>query len=152
MAPLRPHRRQVPCALLAASLAIALAGCCAPGLTLTLAEKPTSVGRLETDAAQADLGEAGTIRVQDAPAKRQAALTELRTQGDDGKRAAALLTDGFPREFPAMPISVSLATVDGTRTLVVVEAYARDSETLNHKRLWLFDWSSGRVLRSKLVD
>ncbi len=96
----------------------------------------------------ADLSSLGTVALADAPERRTTVLVWLRRQGADGERAATLLTTGFPDRTAAVPVLVELATVDGVRCLVVVEAAPGIDGELTAKRLWLFEFQSGTLVRS----
>lgn len=109
---------------------------------------PMSAVEVERLAEDADLGPVEGVSVDDAPDARTDALVWLRGQGAIGDRAATLLTVGFPARTAAVPLIVRVASVDGVRSLVVVEAFGRASGPLSYRRLWVFDYETGAVLRS----
>jgi hypothetical protein len=47
-----------------------------------------------------------------------------------------------------VPLIVRVATIDGVRSLVVVEAFGDKSGPLSYRRLWVFDYETGALLRS----
>jgi len=96
-------------------------------------------------AESADLSRVSGIDVAHAPDARVDALVWLRRQGAVGDRAATLLTVGFPDRTAAVPLIVEVATVDGVRSLVVVEAFGGSSGPLTYRRLWVFDLATGDV-------
>jgi hypothetical protein len=95
-----------------------------------------------------DLSSASAVSIADAPDRRTEVLVWLRRRGADGGRAASLLTKGFPDRTEAIPVLVELAMVDGVRSLVVVEAAPGVEGELTAKRLWLFRFESGTLVRS----
>jgi hypothetical protein len=102
----------------------------------------------ESLAATADISALSSVTATDAPALRESVLKELRTKGTLGIRAADLLTTGFPTLTTAVPVLVRVCLVDGTKAIVVVEAFGDTGGTLTHRRLWVFDRASGTVLRA----
>lgn len=103
--------------------------------------------QLEQLVGTADSGGAAAIDFEKAPAERQAALARLRAQGADGARAADMLTKGFPASDASVPFLVSIASVDGKKSVIVVEAWGTAGGKLGEKQLWLFDWESGAIVR-----
>jgi hypothetical protein len=73
-------------------------------------------------------------------------LADLRTRGSLGRRAADLLTIGFPARTASVPVLVRACLVDGKDAILVVEAYGSPGGTLTHRRLWVFDRVSGALL------
>ena len=88
------------------------------------------------------------VTTSDAPSRREAALGTLRTAGPLGVRAADLLTTGFPARYPAVPVLVRACKVDGVDAIVVVEVFGDANGPLTHRRLWVFDRSTGNVTRA----
>jgi hypothetical protein len=137
--------------LVASAIAAALTlgvGCSAP-----YPEYRANAGNLTSQqvdqlAKTSDLSAVRSMTTTDAPTARQEALSRLRAQGPDGARAATLLTAGFPARTAAVPVLVERAKVDGRDALVVVEAWGSAGSTLEHTRLWVFDWQTGGVLRA----
>lgn len=108
----------------------------------------TTYAEAERQAAAADLGTASRIDVSDAPEARSEALVWLRRQGAEGDRAASILTTGFPVRTAAVPVLVHVTEIEGVRALVVVEAFGGTSGPLEHRRLWVFDYDTGGLMRS----
>lgn len=136
---------------LAAVLLIAalVAGCCAPVRVVWIPEgKPQTLVDSEQTARDADISYASGTDPEDAPDLRGEVLVWLRERGPDGDRAASLLTQGFPARVKAVPVHVEIASVDGTRSLIVVEAIAGSPGRLDARRLWVFEMDSGRLVRS----
>jgi hypothetical protein len=107
-----------------------------------------SAAEVETLAKEADLGPVDGVSVEDAPDARTDALVWLRGQGAIGDRAATLLMVGFPARTAAVPLIVRVARVDGVRSLVAIEAFGGESGPLSSRRLWVFDYETGDLLRS----
>jgi len=148
-----PKRALVVVAALLAAVSLA-AGC--GGVRASWVPDGGTLTSTEVDelAKTADLSQVSSIDVADAPEARTDVLVWLRTKGADGARAASLLTKGFPDRTAAVPVLVEVALVDGVRSLIVVEA-AQGIETaqgvagaLTAKRLWLFEFESGSLIRS----
>ena len=145
-------RRQLPLlvmSLVTAVTLVASAGC-GPSVDVRLVVDGPARSYEEVEAASqdVDLGPVQGIDVAEAPEARSDALVSLRRQGEEGDRAASLLTTGFPLHTPAVPVLVEIADVDGVRSLIVVEAYGQDSGPLDRRRLWVFDYASGDLLHS----
>jgi hypothetical protein len=100
----------------------------------------------ENLAATTDISALSSITTTDASTLRQTVLKELRTRGALGIRAADLLTTGFPARTASVPVLVRVCLVDGAKAIVVVEAFGDTGGTLTHRRLWVFDRTSGTVL------
>ncbi len=127
--------------------ALAIGGC----TSLTLFEPDgaaMSGAQVDALAKGTDISAASEIDVKNAHSRRQEALAELRRQGDKGGRAADLLSQGFPSRYASVPVLVRIGRVDGVETMLVVEAFGGRTGRLQHKRLWLLDWKTGRVLRA----
>jgi hypothetical protein len=107
-----------------------------------------SAAEIDTLAEGADLGSVEGVDVAEAPDVRTDALVWLRGQGAVGDRAATLLTVGFPARTAAVPLIVQVASVDGVRSLVVIEAFGDKSGPLRYRRLWVFDYKTGDLVRS----
>jgi hypothetical protein len=103
---------------------------------------------VETIAKEADLSPADGIDVAHAPDARVDVLVWLRGRGSAGERTATLLTEGFPERTAAVPVLVRIAEVEGVRSIIVVEAVGAASGPLTSRRLWVFEYSSGRVVRA----
>jgi hypothetical protein len=144
-------RRSWRSVLVLAALAVAIgaAACGRPvevafeesGASLTLAD-------VEALARTADLSPAEGIDVAHAPDARVDVLVWLRGRGSSGERAASLLTKGFPERTAAVPVLVRVAKVDGVRAVIVVEAIGETNGPLDARRLWVFEYSSGRLVSS----
>jgi hypothetical protein len=78
-------------------------------------------------------------------------LSDLRTQGGFGERAADLLTVGFPDQTASVPVLVRGCSVDGVDAILVVEAFGSAQSMLVHRRLWVFDRATGELLRAASV-
>lgn len=128
---------------------VALSGC-KPSVQIDFqpSAPATSYDEVERQAASADLGSASRITVSDAPEARSRALVWLRRQGAEGDRAASILTTGFPVRTAAVPVLVHIAEIEDVRALVVVEAFGEASGSLDHRRLWVFDYDTGVLIRS----
>ncbi len=109
---------------------------------------PTSTAAIEKAAQKIDLSAVADVDVADAPRARTDALVWLRGEGATGVRAATLLTRGFPDRTAAVPVYVEAADVDGVRSIIVVEAFGGQTGPLAYRRLWIFDFASGRLLLS----
>jgi hypothetical protein len=135
--------------LILMALAVAVAGC---GSTIDASFDesggPLSLSEAETIAQEADLSPADGIDVAHAPDARVDVLVWLRGRGSAGERTATLLTEGFPERTAAVPVLVRIAEVDGVRSIIVVEAVGAASGPLTSRRLWVFEYASGRVVRS----
>jgi hypothetical protein len=79
---------------------------------------------------------------------RTTVLTQLRSQGAFGVRAADLLTIGFPAQTASVPVLVRGCAVDGVDAVLVVEAWGSSGGMLVHRRLWVFDRAKGTVIRA----
>jgi hypothetical protein len=131
------------------ALAVATAGCgSAVDASFDESGGPLSLDDAETIAQQADLSPADGIDVAHAPDARVDVLVWLRGRGSAGERTATLLTEGFPERTAAVPVLVRIAQVDGVRSIIVVEAVGAASGPLTSRRLWVFEYASGRVVRS----
>lgn len=97
-------------------------------------------------AAATGIGALASVTTTDAVAMRATVLADLRARGSLGQRAAELLTAGFPAKTASVPVLVRACRVDGTDAILVVEAYGSAGGTLTHRRLWVFDRSSGALL------
>jgi hypothetical protein len=146
----RSWRRSL--AILALALAVACSVGCGSQVGLDYEEDgtPLTLGETETLARQADLSSAAGIDVAHAPDARVDVLVGLRSRGAAGGRAASLLTQGFPERTAAVPVLVRIASVNGTRSIVVVEAVGDASGELDGRRLWVFEYASGRIVLSSV--
>lgn len=109
---------------------------------------PLTGAEAEQLASTTDIGALASVTASDAVPMRTQVLADLRTRGDLGQRAADLLTTGFPDHTAAVPVLVRAITIDGVDAVVVVEAFSSDGSNLTHRRLWVFDRSSGAVIRA----
>jgi hypothetical protein len=143
------HRRL---AILALALAVASSVGCGSQVGLDYEENgtPLMLSEAEALARQADLSPAAGIDVAHAPDARVDVLVGLRSRGAAGDRAASLLTQGFPERTAAVPVLVRIASVNGTRSVVVVEAVGDASGELDGRRLWVFEYASGRIVLSSV--
>lgn len=95
-----------------------------------------------------DLSEVQAITTLDAPDVRQEMLADLRREGDEASSVADLLTSGFPARTAAVPVFVEGAGYDGMEAWIIIEAWGDEGKTLAHRRIWVFDRSTGNVLWS----
>jgi hypothetical protein len=126
--------------------AVALAAC---GARTSVVFEPNAgsmtMTQVEQQARTVSLSSAAGVDRSGAPAARQKVLVDLRTRGAAGQRAATLLTKGFPTDTPSVPVWVGVGSVDGTPSVVAVEAYPDKTGKLDWRRLWVFDLGSGAV-------
>lgn len=136
-------------ALIAALLmgTLLVAGC-GPRSVLETGGAPLDIAGVVRLAKSADLSSVSGVTVADAPAKRTAVLSELRTHGEPGDKAASYLTRGFPPDTASVPVLVRFCKVDGVDSVVVVEAYGTGAGPLDRRRLWVFDAATGTVTRA----
>lgn len=139
------------CALVALLLATVLAlGGCATARPFRLIYVPSGAAISDIQAhrlaSTTDISALASVTTTDAPALRDTVLRDLRTRGALGQRAADLLTQGFPARTAAVPALVRFCTVDGVSAVVVVEAFGDAHGTLTHRRLWIFDRSTGAII------
>ena len=143
------HARLAVVAVLAS---LALVACGRPAATPTVrfetSGAPLTSTAAEALAASTDIGAFASVTSTDAPALRTKVLGQLRVKGDAGVRAADLLTKGFPASTPSVPVLVRLCAVDGIDAVVVVEAFGDAGGKLTHRRLWIFDRTTGALLRA----
>ena len=104
-----------------------------------------TMAQVEQKARTVSLASASGVEKSEAPAAREKVLIDLRTRGKDGERAAVLLTKGFPQDMPSVPVWVGVASVEGTRSIIAIEAYPNQQGRLVWRRLWVFDLSTGAV-------
>ena len=135
-------------AALAAVVAVLIAGCGRPLFDYRPDSGSMTFLEAQDLARAADISGVADLALEDAPARRTEVLTSLRTKGADGKRAAELLTEGFPVRNAAVPVLIVFADVDGVRSLVAVEAYKGADGKLSRRRLWVFDLKTGAIGRS----
>jgi hypothetical protein len=109
---------------------------------------PLDLAAVEQLARATDISSVSSIDVADAPDIRDEVLRDLRTRGAVGDRAATLLTRGFPPRTAAIPVLVRASLVDGSAALIVVEASGDPTGRLIHRRLWVFDATSGAVVHA----
>jgi hypothetical protein len=135
-----------------ATLAVvaSLVSACQPGPAVQWVPDGGSLTSAQVDAlAQgADISAVSGVPLESAPDSRNDVLVWLRQKGADGDRAASLLTIGFPERTKAIPVLVEIADVNGVRSLITVEAAAGQGGRLTAKRLWLFELTSGKLVRS----
>ena len=112
---------------------------------------PLTGAQAERLAAETDISPLASVSSNDAVAMRATVLSELRTRGALGIRAADLLTIGFPERTSAVPVLVRASSVDGASAVVVIEAFGSAGEMLVHRRLWVFDRTTGAVLRAASI-
>ncbi|MDO8915184.1 MAG: hypothetical protein Q7W16_03790 [Coriobacteriia bacterium] len=143
--------RALPAAAMGTLFAAALLiGACTttPRVAFTADAGVMSATEIDALASSADLGPVEGVDIEQAPDVRTDALVWLREQGAAGDRAATLLTIGFPARTAAVPLIVSVARVEGVQSLIVVEAFGGKSGPLSSRRLWVFDYKTGDLLRS----
>ena len=98
----------------------------------TMAPPPSIAGRPATD----------------APELRQDALAALRARGGEPAQLADVLTDILAGADRSVPYYAEAATVDGTASWIVVEAWGPEGGTLDSTRLWVFEREDGSVVYS----
>lgn len=126
-------------------LATLLAACARTGVVFEPNAGSLTMAQVEQKARTVSLASASGVEKSEAPAAREKVLIDLRTRGADGERAAALLTKGFPQDMASVPVWVGVASVDGTRSVIAIEAYPNKQGRLAWRRLWVFDLSTGAV-------
>jgi hypothetical protein len=143
-----PARRRIAIMALLA-LVLTLAGC-SRGFELRVEDAGAALtgAQAERLAQTTDISALASVSATDAVAMRASVLSDLRGRGALGARAAELLTVGFPERTPSVPVLVRASTVDGIDAVVVVEAYGSSGAMLVHRRLWVFDRSTGAVVRA----
>jgi hypothetical protein len=142
------HKR-LAVALVTSALALAACGpTTLPGVRFEADGAPLTSAAAESLAASTDIRAFASVETSRAPALRAAALQELRANGEAGTRAAELLTVGFPPRTASVPLLVRLCKVDGVDAVVAVEAYGDAGGAITHRRLWIFDRTSGALLRA----
>jgi hypothetical protein len=138
-----------------AIIAVFAAGASACSQPFKVTVEPTGAAmtgvQAERLAAGTDISALASVSTTDAPSLRVSVLSDLRTQGDFGKRAAELLTVGFPEQTASVPVLVRGCRVDGVDAVVAVEAFGSEGTMLVHRRLWVFDRATGAVLRAASV-
>jgi hypothetical protein len=141
---------RTPLALIAAiALALVTSGCSrAFAVRIETNAAALTGAQAERLASTTDISALASVTSTDSVAMRATVLADMRTRGPLGSRAADLLTVGFPERTTAVPVLVRSCKVDGVDAVIVVEAYGRAGGTLTHRRLWVFDASSGTVLRA----
>lgn len=149
----RPGSRPTVYAALLAGVLLAttlvLASCCAAKSVQWIPDgEPLTRADIERLARTADISSASDLTTEEAPDARAEVLVWLRRQGPDGERSASLLTQGFPERTASVPVHVQIASLEGTRSLVVVEAYGGASGKLTRRRVWVFDFQSGQLTDS----
>jgi hypothetical protein len=146
----RPVRALAVVAIGVLVVAVVLLTACDRSVRVDYSAETVAMTASETErlAEAADLGPVEGVDVTEAPDVRTDTLVWLRGQGAVGDRAATLLTVGFPSRTAAVPLIVRVATIDEVRSLVVVEAFGDKSGPLSYRRLWVFDYDTGALLRS----
>jgi hypothetical protein len=141
---------RAPLALVAAlALALVISGCSRPFAVRIETNGAALTGaQAERLTATTDISALASETSTDAVAMRATVLADLRTRGQLGTRAADLLTVGFPARTAAVPVLIESCKVDGVDAVVVVEAYGSAGGKLTHRRLWVFDATTGTVLRA----
>lgn len=142
------HRHLIAVAMGILMLAMGLAGC-GPSGPLWVNEQ----NEYTTRTVGAVLDSADTARFEDrkttdAPELRHAALTSLRKNGEDASEVADMLTRTFEPSTRGVPVYVELASIDGTKAVIVVEVTGPRSGRLDSKRLWALD-TDGNVLLAR---
>lgn len=84
--------------------------------------------------------------VEEAPALRREALTELRSRSAAGAQAADLITKTFP-DVAAVPFHVRTARYEGVEAVLLIEAASDEYGSLGARRLWAVN-EQGEVLVS----
>jgi len=109
---------------------------------------PLTAIEAEKLAASTDIASLAGVTTEDASTLRAAMLEQLRAFGADGERAADLLTAGFPKDTASVPVLVRVCRFEGRSAFVVVEAFGDAGGALAHRRLWVFDATTGNVVRA----
>lgn len=144
------HARVAPLALaLTLALALATAGCARPfALRVEETGAPLTSSQAERLAAGTDISALASVSATAAVEMRTTVLKDLSARGAFAARAAELLTIGFPEKTASVPVLVRGSTVDGIDAILVVEAFGSEGGMLVHRRLWIFDRTTGAVLRA----
>ncbi len=147
-----PHSKRIALVLLLAITAILMAGCAKDsiswvdeGASYTVADAESLARRL------ADDQNSGTP-VSQAYDLRQAALADLRGNGDDASKLADLLTRVFVNDVRSVPFYTEAARVDGVDTWLVIESWGPSGGTLESTRLWVFERATGDVILATAVN
>jgi hypothetical protein len=145
-----PRRTLAMIAIVLGLAATAAAVGCSPRYELRLETSGPAITGLAAEqlASSTDISTLAGVTATDAVGMRTQVLSDMRTKGELGQRAADLLTVGFPERTTAVPVLVRACPVDGVDAVLVVEAFASDGGNLVHRRLWVFDRASGAVLRA----
>ncbi|MDO8964220.1 MAG: hypothetical protein Q7W30_06990 [Coriobacteriia bacterium] len=144
------HRagRVIVACCIAAVLSMTACGPATPAVTFSSGAESLDVAAVQRFALDADLSSAVSVEASGSPALRERLLQSLRGHGAEGGRAADLLTAGFPPVTAALPIVVRVGPVEGKKAVSVVEAIPGDSGKLTRRRLWVFDYETGSVIRA----
>ena len=133
----------------AAAILVPAAGCWSgPQVRFVRSDASYTVAQAEESGRSVSLGEASSVKTEQATEARRKALSGLRQQGSDAARVADLLTKGFPAQSRSVPVQVEAASVDGKPAYIVVEATGRPGGTLISRRVWVFDAAAGTVMGS----
>jgi hypothetical protein len=140
--------RRIAATVLALALALGITACSPRAFQVRFEPSGAPLTRQQAErlAEATDISAVASVATSDAPTLRGDVLEHLRTDGPLGTRAADLLTTGFPVRTAAVPVLVRVCSVDGTKAIVVVEAFGDVGGTLTHRRLWAFDRTSGAVI------
>jgi len=143
----RPRKPVIAVLLMAALAAVALASACTePSITWVDDGAAYSRGKARAIAESVDAGTVADRPTADATELRHEALSDLRMLGDKAAQAANLLTSTFDPATRAVPLYVEAATVEDRDVIIMVEAWGPKSGSLEFKRTWILDASTGDVL------
>jgi len=142
----RSRKPAIPVLLALAACALLVSACSAPRITWV--DDGSAYSRVEARAIaeSVNAGEIANRPTAEGSNLRHEALADLRMQGDEAARAADVLTATFDPATRAVPLYVEAAALDGRDVLIMVEAWGPKSGTLEFKRTWVLDASSGDVL------
>lgn len=98
-----------------------------------------------------DAGPASRVTAEEAPEVRQAALADLRTNGDEAARLADMLTAEFPSDVLAVPYAVEHGTYEGEDAWIVFESWTGEGPDLSGRRIWVFGYDDLGMLTAHSV-
>jgi len=142
-----PRKPVIAVLLVAVLAAVAFTGACtAPSITWVDEGAAYSRGKARFIAESVDAGAVADRPTTDATELRHEALSDLRMLGDRAAQAADTLTATFDPTTHAVPLYVEAATLEGRDVIIMVEAWGPKSGSLEFKRTWILDASTGDVL------
>jgi hypothetical protein len=126
-------------AVLLALLAVVMAGCTPKGPKFVDNGAAYSKKSVLMVLDSVDISALASKSSTDAPTLRHNALVALRSRNESAAAVADLLAKTFPATTRGVPVMVELASVDGKRAIIVVEAAGPRGGMLKTKRLWALD-------------